>query len=313
MTAFTQPPLSLRARLLPPLVRLMIGRIFQRPRPVAARRAALARVAAINHLPAPRGSRWIAGQLGGRRSVQVDNPRRGARGTLLYFHGGGYLVGSPESHRPVLLALANRGALTVHAPDYRLAPEHPFPAAVEDALAAYRELLERGLQPGEIVIGGDSAGGGLTLACCLAARAAGLPLPAGLLLFSPWVDLTASGASMVSQASRDPVLSPSAIDDFVGPLMGGADRAQPLASPLFADLAGLPPVFIQATDREILADDARRLHRALAAAGVTSTLQEWQGLWHVWQIFAGLLPEADQALADGAGFLRQCLDGGSPR
>jgi acetyl esterase/lipase len=191
--------------------------------------------------------------------------------------------------------------------DYRLAPEHAFPAAADDGLAAYRALLESGTDPRDLVLAGDSAGGGLSLATLLAARAAGLPQPAAVVLFSPWVDLTLDGASMTSKADADPIFTEAALRSFAELYVPSGDRSHPLASPLFADLAGLPPLLVQVGSDELLLDDAVRLAAHAGAADVAVTLDIGPNLPHVFQLNYGRLDEADAALDRAARFLADHL------
>ncbi len=227
--------------------------------------------------------------------------------TLLYFHGGGYFFCSPATHRPITFALAAGAEAQTFALDYRLAPEHRFPAAVDDAVAAYRRLLADGTPPQRIVFGGDSAGGGLALAAMLALRDAGDPLPAGAVLFSPWTDLAATGASLTTNTKRDVMFYGDGIAKGAAIYLGDAAPTHPLASPLYADLKGLPPLFIQASDSEVLLDDSTRLADKAAKAGVSVSFKAWRGLPHVWQIFAPILPEGRAALAEAAGFIRRTV------
>ena len=215
---------------------------------------------------------------------------------VLYLHGGGYVIGSPRSHRHLAAAIASAGQATGLLLDYRLAPEHPFPAAVEDATAAYRWLLEQGIAPGHVVIGGDSAGGGLTVATLVALRDAGVPRPAAGVCISPWTDLTFGGASYRTRAQSDPIVSRPGIDGIAQAYLG----ATPLASPLFADLRGLPPLLIQVGSDEVLLDDATELADRAKAAGVDTTLEVWDRMIHVWHWFLPMLDEA-QAAIDGIG------------
>lgn len=227
--------------------------------------------------------------------------------TLLYFHGGGYYFCSPKTHRAITLGLATAADARVFAPDYRLAPEHRFPAAVEDAVAAYRGLLESGIPARRIVVGGDSAGGGLALALLLSLRGAGDALPAGAVLFSPWTDLAATGPSLVRNDRSDPMFHGA----YVGPsarfYLGETAATDPLASPLYADLAGLPPLFIQASDSEVLLDDSTRLVEKARCAGVAVEFRAWHKLPHVWQLFAGFLPEGRAALREAGAFARRVV------
>ncbi|MFF4340096.1 alpha/beta hydrolase [Kitasatospora sp. NPDC001540] len=242
--------------------------------------------------------------LGGRPALELE-PADAAddHGRLLYLHGGGYLVGSPDTHAGLIGELARRAGLRAISPDYRLAPEHPFPAAVDDGLAAYRELLESGTDPRSLVLAGDSAGGGLVLATLLAARDAGLPLPAAAVLFSPWTDLTLSGASYRSRKEADPIFTEDDIRAYADHYLGARDRTNPLASPLFADLTGLPPLLLQVGANELLLDDAVRLAARAAEQDVAVTLEVESGLPHVFQHQFGRLDEADAALERAARFL----------
>ncbi len=223
---------------------------------------------------------------------------------ILYLHGGAYFSMSPRTHRSITSRLAIWSDARVFALDYRLAPEHPFPAALDDALAAYRALLDADIQPSNIVVAGDSAGGGLALALLLAARAAGDPLPAAAVLFSPWTDLAATGRSIIDNDAADALLFGSWVAPTARHYLGDTPATNPLASPVYADLTGLPPLLIQVSDTEVLLDDSRRVISNATRAGVTATLQVWPRLPHGWQIFAPILPEARTALHDAAAFIR---------
>lgn len=223
--------------------------------------------------------------------------------TILYFHGGGYCIGSPMTHRPLTSALAAAAHASINVPDYRLAPEHPFPAALEDALVAYRAVMA---QTEAVVLAGDSAGGGLALALALALRGTRTRQPDGLLLLSPWVDLACTGASMKRRAWRDPMLGRGGLRRWAR-LYAGAEVNDPRCSPLHGDLAGLPPVLIQTGTEEVLYDDSVRLRARLAEAGVEVELREYAGLWHDFQMHARVLREADQALAKAGSFVSKQL------
>jgi len=225
--------------------------------------------------------------------------------TVLYLHGGGYVFGSPKSHRAFTFALAKEASTEVFSLDYRLPPEHLFPAAVDDALRAYQALLEQGRDPARLVIGGDSAGGGLTLALLLSIKARGLPMPAGALLLSPWADLATTGASLDRNEQSDAMFKKVYITEGAKRYLGAADPKAPLASPLYGDLAGLPPVMTFVSDSEVLQDDAVRLHDRLLLAGVRSTLIVEHGLIHVWPIFSGRFPEAMKSIRQAANFVRE--------
>ena len=216
---------------------------------------------------------------------------------ILYLHGGGYCICSLDTHRGLAarLALASRARLLII--DYRLAPEHPFPAALEDALAAYHWLLTQGIPANQIVVGGDSAGGGLTLATALSLREAGQALPMALFLLSPWTDLTFSGESFHTRKKLDPIFGGEGNRlGFAPAYLGIHDPANPLISPLFADLHGLPPTLIHVGSDEMLLDDSLRLGKKLTAAGANVRLEVWTGMWHVFQVFAPYVPEAQQAI-----------------
>jgi len=224
-------------------------------------------------------------------------PQTGDGGrTILYLHGGGYVLGSPLSHRDMVGAIADAAHARAFIADYRLGPEHPFPAAVEDAVAAYQGLLDSGIDPARLCIAGDSAGGGLTVAALVAIRDRKLPLPAGGICISPWADLTCSSNSMTSMAEADPMLKPDALRWMAGLYLNGQDPKVPLASPVFADLEGLPPLLIQVGTEEALYDDAITLSRVAHEAGVDATLEVWEGMMHVWHLMAKLIPEGKQAI-----------------
>jgi epsilon-lactone hydrolase len=242
-------------------------------------------------------ARW--GSVSGETHVPAGAP---AGPALLYLHGGGYCIGSPASVRGLTSALAAASGLAVHVPDYRLAPEHPCPAAFEDARAVYDALAR---QARTIVLAGDSAGGGLALALAQALRDARARLPAALLLISPWTDLACASASHVERASRDPLLSPAGLRRWGACYAGAGAVSDPRCSPLRGDLSGLPPALIQVGSEEVLFDDSRRLHEGLVAAGGTATLRVCEGLWHDFQLHAGLLRDADAAIAELGAFARQ--------
>jgi len=224
--------------------------------------------------------------------------------TMLYCHGGGYYFCSPASHRPLVFGLAARARARTFSLDYRLAPEHPFPAALDDALAAYRRLLADGTPPESLVIAGDSAGGGLALATLVALRDAGDPLPAAGVLFSPWTDLAATGSTIQSNDGRDPMFCGAAIGRAAKFYVGDTDPTHPYLSPLYADFSGLPPLLIQASSTEVLLDDARRVADRASAAGVRVEFEVWPELPHVWHLWAPFVPEARRALDRAAQFVR---------
>jgi len=242
-----------------------------------------------------------AAQLGGMHGEWVEGPNSGET-VLLYLHGGGYFGCSAESHRPITVSFA-RENFRVYAPDYRLAPENPFPAAVDDATAVYRVLLDSGQPASRIVVAGDSAGGGLALSLLLTLRAAGIPLPAAAALFSPWTDLAATGESVCTNDQRCAMFNGPDIAPTARWYLGDADPKNPVASPLYADLSGLPPLLIHAGADEILRDDSTRLAEKARAAGVPVELKIWPVVPHAWQLAPHLIPEARQSLRETAAFL----------
>jgi epsilon-lactone hydrolase len=245
--------------------------------------------------------------LGGVSAIELTVDGNAAQPSVLYFHGGGYVVGSARSGAWLAAELARRTGGRGLSVDYRLAPEHPYPAAVEDGVAAYAGLLEQGTAPGSVVVAGGSAGGGLAIATLLAARDRGLPQPAAAAVFSAWADITRSGASIRGKASADPLFNYDILGWYASRLLPSGDPSVPLASPVFASFAGLPPLLIQAGSHEVLVDDAVRLAAAAARDDVDVTLQVTAGAAHVFQNNFGLLDEADQALDDAARFTRRYL------
>jgi acetyl esterase/lipase len=222
---------------------------------------------------------------------------------ILYLHGGAYIAGSPRTHRHLGAALAGAAGARVVLPDYRLAPEHPFPAALDDAMAVYRHLLGSGYGPGEIAVAGDSAGGGLAFALLLRIAREGLPRPACAVGFSPWVDLSARQPSLRRNARRDVMLPAGRVAEVARLYLGGTDAADPLASPLFGDWRDPPPALVMASRSEILLDEATGLAEALRQGGGDVRLELWRGLPHAWPLFTGLLREADAAVARAGTFI----------
>jgi monoterpene epsilon-lactone hydrolase len=216
---------------------------------------------------------------------------------MLYLHGGGYVLGSMRTHRVMLAHLARASGCKVLGLDYRLAPENPFPAPVDDTLAAYRWLLAHGYDHRRIVLAGDSAGGGLVVAAMVAMRYVGEPLPAAGVCLSPWVDMEATGQSFVTNAASDPSVAKDRILRMAGIYLAGKSPQAPLASPIHADLHGLPPLLVQVGSIETLLDDAKTLTACAQAAGVSVEFEVWDDMPHVWQHFAPILPEAQQAIA----------------
>lgn len=223
---------------------------------------------------------------------------------VLYLHGGGYATGSCRSHRGLVGNIATVAGLRALIPQYRLAPEHPFPAAAEDALTAYRWLLDNGISPTKIVLCGDSSGGGLAVVLLLLLREQGIAMPSGAALLSPWTDLAASGESYRTQRRKDPWLRPELLAELGRAYADTSDLEDPLISPVYADLRGLPRLFVQVGDFDLLLSDSTRLVDNARRAGVAADVQIWAGMWHVWHAFTGRVPESDAAIIDLAAFLR---------
>ncbi len=248
-----------------------------------------------------------AGVLGGIPVVTVDVAGTDPEAVILYFHGGAYAIGSAEASVGLASDLSRRAGTRLISVDYRLAPEHPYPAAVRDAVVAYRGLLDGGMSPSRIAIAGESAGAGLAAALLLACKQAALPQPSSAVMMSPWADLTLSGSSLTEKASIDPALSPAGMRRRAADYLGGADPAGALISPIFADLTGLPPLLVQVGSHEILLDDAVRLAARAAAADVAVTLEVTPEVPHVFQAFAAMLDEGDVALTSAGAFIRAHL------
>ncbi|EME99540.1 esterase [Streptomyces mobaraensis NBRC 13819 = DSM 40847] len=254
----------------------------------------------------PAGIRTRTTTLGDRPALLVEPAGTPEAGTILYFHGGSYVAGSPETAMSLTGNLVTGTGFRALSPDYRLAPEHPFPAAIEDGLSAYRALLDSGEAPSAIAFAGDSAGGGLTVTTCLAARDAGLPLPAAIVAFSPGLDMTRTGASMDGKAGVDPFFTREGMERTGAMYLAGQDPHQPLLSPaVHADLTGFPPMLLQAGTNEMLLDDSTRMAARAREAGVDVILDVTADVPHVFQAFAGVLDEADEALERAALFLRR--------
>jgi monoterpene epsilon-lactone hydrolase len=282
-------------------LRLLFRGLVRPPMPVAGQRAVLTALTAIS--PPVHGVTRSADTLGGR-PCEWHRPQQSNGSVLLYLHGGAYLIGGPHTHRAICANLAQRGQLDVCALDYRLAPEFPYPAARDDALAAYRELLERGYKPEQIVIGGDSAGGNLSLITSLRLRELKLPQPAALVCLSPVTDFTF--AQLHQPPAGDPLLHPRWLEQALALYCPQeVSHDDPGLSPLFADLAGLPPLLIQVGEDEVLLNDSLRFAEKVQAVGGVVRLERYPQLWHVFQAHAGILKAADFALGRVVSFLRE--------
>jgi epsilon-lactone hydrolase len=294
---------SLRAE----LVRLGLRWFVKRPRPtVAAARAGIA--AAQRWVPAPRaGTQVSAIDAGGVAGELVVTPASRPDRHVLYLHGGGYVTGSPAVYRNFTWRIATAMRARVLVLDYRLAPEHPFPAALDDAFAACRWLTAGKADPRRTVIMGDSAGGGLTLALLLKLRDGGLERPAAAVALSPWTDLALTGASLVRNERPDPMLTVADTRLFATSYLAGADPRHPYASPLYGNPAGLPPTLIHAGSDEILRDDAVRMAEKMRLAGCHVESEVWPRMPHVWHLFAPVMPEASAAIARIGAFTERML------
>ena len=235
----------------------------------------------------------------------VTTPGVDAQRVVFYLHGGGYCIGSIKTHRDLAQRISRAAQARVLLIDYRLAPEHPHPAAVDDATQAYRWLLNQGVDTKRLAIAGDSAGGGLTVATLVALRDAGVKLPAAGVALSPWVDLEGLGESMTSKASVDPMIQADPLRRFGKHYLGTHDPRTPLAAPLYADLSGLPPLLLQVGTAETLLDDSTRIAERARKAGVKVTLDQWEDMIHVFQAFAVILPEGQQAIDKIGAFVRE--------
>jgi acetyl esterase/lipase len=252
----------------------------------------------------PKGARFQPADAGSVRAEWMEMPHMNAERAFLLLHGGGYNAGSPRTHRKMAAHLSRAGNMRVLVPDYRLAPEHAFPAAVKDALTAYGWLLEEGFVEDNIIVGGDSAGGGLALSMLLALREGGAKMPRAAVLLSPWTDLTVSSGSYERMRKLDPIISREGLREAGLLYAGGRDPADPMASPLFADLRGLPPLLVQVGGDETMFDDSRVFAERARAAEVEVSLKIFDGMWHVHQSGAPDVPESVAAYNDIAAFIR---------
>lgn len=263
-------------------------------KPASARRL-MARSTGARFAALPTAGSWPGGETA--ESPAVAGTAAAEAPALLYLHGGGFIACSPETHRSLVGSLVMRLGARAWVPRYRLAPEHPYPAALEDALGAYRHLLDVvGVNPARLVVAGDSAGGGLTLSLMLALRDRGWPLPAAVVTYCPWTDMAATGASLDENSERCAMFAGDTIRRAAPLYVGGRDPRDPLISPLYGDFRGLPPLLVHASTDEVLRDDAVRVAERAREHGVAVELQLWRGVPHVWQFFAAVMPEARESL-----------------
>jgi monoterpene epsilon-lactone hydrolase len=283
----------------------LIGSPFAASAPLSQQRAAIERQSKILIMPSKVDVQTFS--IGDIYAEWIRSHLSSNDCAILYLHGGGYTMGSCNTHR----TLAARISLASQAPalliEYRLAPEHPFPAALDDAVMAYHYLVDQGIEPGRIILAGDSAGGGLAVALALFLRDAQEQLPGGIVCLSPWVDLTMSGETVATCSKTDPLISLETSLLHAGRYVGQHDPASPLISPVFADLHQLPPLFIQVGEHEILRSDSQRLAQNAHQAGVDATLEVWQGMWHLWHLSAGYMPESQRAIDKIGTFIKQLM------
>lgn len=293
----------------PSEIDLIRDRLAAHPRPadLAARRARIDGLGAGYGLPPDVVVEPVDAE--GVPAEWTSTPLAGGGRVVLFLHGGGYVSGSLTSHRHMVAQAGREAEARTLALDYRLAPEHPFPAALADALAGYRFLLDAGVAPAQIALAGESAGGGLALATALSLREAGLPLPGCLWLSSPWTDLALTGASLETKAAVDPLLSRAYLAELASLYLDGADARNPLVSPIHANLAGLPPMLIQVGSAETLLDDSVRLAAVAGAADVSVRLEIWPHMIHAWHLFYQEVAEGRRSLAQAGAFIRAHLLG----
>ena len=270
-----------------------------------SRRRFLAMEALIPH--PPRGTETITINAGGVSADRVITPASRPNRHVLYLHGGAYRLGAPSTYRHFTWRVASAAQAQVLVIDYRLAPENPFPAGLEDAVSCYCWLLAEGADPRQIVVIGDSAGGGLALALLLKLRDNGVPLPAAAVVLSPWTDLALTGASFTLNAKLDAMVHAEDVPKFATDYLAGADPRHPYASPLYGDPTGLPPTLIQVSSEEVLRDDAVRMAERMQRAHCQAELQIWPRMPHVWHLLAPILPEAREAIAEINKFVQRTV------
>jgi monoterpene epsilon-lactone hydrolase len=297
---------SWQAHVLDLLLRLTVKRKLRKSPDLATVRAAMS---GSRPLPVPPGVSFQSSVIGGVPGEWAVAAGTGPTApTLLYLHGGGYFACSPLTHRPITAAFARAG-FAVFVPDYRLAPEHPYPAALDDAHAVWSALRQEGRPAARMAVAGDSAGGGLALALMLRLRDEHQALPAAACLFSPWTDLAGTGASVTANVRRDALLWGPGLLTGAGFYIGGADAREPYISPLYAQMHGLPPLLFHVGEREILLDDSRRVADAAGRAGVRVQLRIWPVVAHVWQLAQSFVPEARESMAIASAFLHDAIGG----
>lgn len=293
---------SIQSKLFRLVVKHYIAKTLRMEIPIAEQRKSLQRLEKVSMLsPFTKTSTVNTGSCLGEL-IQHKHARK--THAILYMHGGGFTTGSPDTHRLIAERLSFAARASVLLVDYRLAPEHPFPAALDDCVSAYQWLLKTGFSPRNLALAGDSAGGGLALSTLIRLKEVYSPLPASATLFSPWTDLTMSGDSIKTNAKKEAMLSTDWMQ-LMAQHYAGNQLNNPLCSPLFADLSELPPILIQVDESEVLLDDSRRLATKLHEQGVVTRINIWHGMWHVWQTFVRFVPEANKAVDQAGEFIQE--------
>jgi monoterpene epsilon-lactone hydrolase len=294
---------SFRSRLCRMMVTSVLAPKFKPEISVDRQREALDKFARRALLPARTRIQQV--NADGVKGEWISVDETGGKSAILYFHGGAYNMGSARTHRELAARISKAAGVKSLLINYRLAPEHPYPAALEDAVTAYCWLLKDGYSPDNIVIAGDSAGGGLAIATLLKIRDSGNLLPSAAVCLSPWADLEGSAESMSKQARTDPFLSPDWLEAMALNYVAGNNPGLPLISPVHANFHGLPPILIQVGSDEMLLNDSKRLAAQASKAGVSVTLDIWENMWHVWHLFAGIMPESKRAVFDVGEFVQK--------
>jgi len=300
--------MSIQLFLVDKMLRFTIKRRFRKAPDVMTLRAVMQEMERQVR-PAPAPVAMATADLGGVKAERLCVPGADETKAILYIHGGGFVAGIPANHRPLTWRLAAQVKVPVYVVDYRLAPEHPFPAGLDDCVAAYRALLAKGIAPGKIAIGGDSAGGNLTLATALKLKQDRTPLPGCLVALSPVTDLAEGGPSHAENVKSDAMFDARTFETVAAAYCPGHDARDPLVSPLRGDVAGLPPTLFQCSGAEMLRDDSIRMEAKMKAAGVDTTIEVWPKVFHVWQVTADILPEGRAAIAKIAAFITRRLGG----
>ena len=305
--------MSIQLFLLNPILRFRIKRRFKKKPDILELRPVMAEAGAMQK-PVPADIDVAPVRIGGVRAERLAAHDTRTDAAFLYIHGGGWVAGSPETHRSLTWRLTKQIGIPVFAIDYRLAPEHPFPAGLDDCVAAYRGLIASGVDASSIVVGGDSAGGNLTMALAVRLRDEGMPMPAALVCLSPALDFTYSGASVTENADADTFFIPEIMSTVAPIYHPGTDAKHPYLSPVFGDASGLPPTLFQVGATEMLRDDSTRMAANMKAAGNANVqLDVWPKVWHVWQIMADQLPEGEKAIRDIVSFVKKHLPQPTPK